>query len=61
MISPEVGRFWFQVVIVILMASGAMTLATEPGTAEHVISIASLIVGILFVVALVALIRRSQR
>lgn len=61
MISPEIGRVWFQVAVFIIVASGALTLLTREGTAEHVISIASLFVGILFVVVLVILIRRSQR
>lgn len=60
MISPEIGRVWFQVAVFIIVASGVLALVTQAGTAEHVISIASLIVGILFVVVLVILIRRSQ-
>jgi hypothetical protein len=61
MISPEIGRVWFQVAVFIIVASGVLALVTQTGTAEHVISIASLFVGILFVVVLVILIRRSQR
>ena len=61
MISPEIGRVWFQVAVFIVVASGILALVTQPGTAEQVISIASLFVGILFVVVLVILIRRSQR
>ncbi|MEO6063227.1 MAG: hypothetical protein ABIQ99_14930 [Thermoflexales bacterium] len=61
MISPEIGRVWFQVAVFIIVASGALAIVTQDGTAEHVISIASLFVGILFVVVLVILIRGSQR
>jgi fumarate reductase subunit D len=60
MISPEIGRVWFQVAVFIIVASGILALVTQPDTAEHVISIASLFVGILFIVVLVILIRRSQ-
>ena len=45
MISPEIGRVWFQVAVFIIVASGALALVTQAGTAEHVIS----------------MIRRSQR
>jgi len=52
---------WFQVAVFMIVASGVLALLTQAGTAEHVISIASLFVGILFIVVLVILIRRSQR
>ena len=61
MISPQIGRVWFQVAVFIIVASGGLALVTQAGTAEHVISVLSLIVGILFVVVLAILIRRSQR
>ena len=46
MISPEIGRVWFQVAVFIIVASGVLALVTQPDTAEHVISIASLFGGV---------------
>ncbi|MBX7213593.1 MAG: hypothetical protein K1X39_06200 [Thermoflexales bacterium] len=60
MLSPELGRIWFQVAVFILIVSAALAALTPAGSAEHVISIASLFIGILFLIVLVIVIRRSS-
>jgi hypothetical protein len=58
--NPEAGRAWFRIAITITLASAALVYFTEPGTAERVISELTLLIGLLFVVTLIVLVRRDR-
>ena len=47
--NPELGLAWFRVAIFITLVSGVLLLFLTPGTAEFIISVASLAVGVAFI------------
>lgn len=61
MLSPESGKAWFQVAIFFTAVPAILLVFEKPGTAEFVITAATLIVGILFLGVVILLIRQSNR
>ena len=59
--NPEAGQVWFRVAMFITLVSGALALFTAPGTAEFIISVASLMVGLAFIGVIAFLVRRGSR
>jgi hypothetical protein len=57
--NPEAGRAWFRIAVTITLVSVALVYFTEPGTAERLVSIVTLLIGLLFVGTIVVLIRRD--
>lgn len=58
--NPEAGRAWFRIAVMITMVSAALVYFTEPGTAERVVSVITLIIGLLFIGVIVVLVRQDR-
>jgi hypothetical protein len=59
--SPEVGRALFGWIVFLVLLSGVMLLAGEPGTPAFAISLVTLGVGVVAGGALVVLVQLSRR
>ncbi len=58
--NPDIGRAWFRIATTITVVSAALVYLTEPGTAERVVSVITLLMGLLFIGVIVILIRRNR-
>ena len=58
--SPDVGRAWFRIATTITVISAVLVFFTEPGTAERVVSVITLLIGLLFIGTIIFLIRRDR-
>ena len=61
MISPEAGQMWFRIAFIIVILSAILLFTLTPGSEAYIVSAMSLVVGILFMLVLIILIRRSQK
>ncbi|HEX9118294.1 MAG TPA: hypothetical protein VGA61_19675 [Anaerolineae bacterium] len=59
--GPEAGQAWFRVALFITLVAIALLFVTEPGSAEFVMSVASLVVGLAFIAIILFLTRGSRR
>ncbi len=59
--TPEVGKAWFQIALFIIIVSGILVFATDRTSAEFVISVTSLIIGLLLLAFVVIMVRRSNQ
>lgn len=57
--NPDVGRAWFRIATTVTIISAVLVYWTEPGTAERVVSVITLLIGLLFIGVIVFLIRRN--
>lgn len=58
--SPQVGRTWFRVAFFITLLSAGLLLLQKPGTAEFVITVVTLAIGLIFMATIVIIARRSK-
>jgi hypothetical protein len=58
--NPEAGRAWFRIAMMITLVSAALVYLTEPGTAERVVSMITLLTGLLFIGIIIVLVRRKR-
>ena len=58
--NPDAGRAWFRIAITITLVSAVLVYVTQPGTAERIVSIITLLIGLLFIGTIVVLIRRNR-
>ena len=58
--NPDAGRAWFRIAVTITLVSAVLVYATKSGTAEWVVSVITLIIGLLFIGTIIVLIRRDQ-
>jgi hypothetical protein len=58
--NPDSGRAWFRIATTITLVSGVLVFLTEPGTAERVVSVITLLIGLLFIGTIIFLIRRDR-
>jgi uncharacterized membrane protein len=56
----EAGRAWFRIAIMITFVSAVLVYLTEPGTAERVVSVITLLAGLLFIGMIIVLVRRKR-
>ena len=61
MLSPEIGQAGFRLAFFIMLLSGGLLFLVQPGTAEFVITVATFAVGLVFLLLIAALVRRSNR
>lgn len=61
MIGPDAGKAWLSVALFMIITSIVLMFSTEPNNAPFVVSTLSLITGIILLVALMILIRKSQK
>ncbi len=59
--NPEAGRIWFRVAMFITLVSAGLLLIQQPGTAEFVITVATLVIGLVFIAILAVMARRANR
>ena len=59
--NPELGQTWFRVAVFITLVSVVLLFFEKPGTAEFVITVATLVIGLAFVGILVFVARRANR
>jgi len=58
--NPDAGRAWFRIALTITLMSAALVYFTDSGTAERIVSVITLFIGLLFVGVIVLLIRRNR-
>lgn len=58
--NPEAGRAWFRIALTITLMSVALIYFTEYGTAERIVSVITLVIGLLFIGVIVLLARRHH-
>lgn len=61
MIDSNIGYAGFRIGMFVITLSGMLTLFTEPETAAHVISIITLIFGLIFTLTIVVLVRIGRK
>jgi hypothetical protein len=57
MLSPELGRVAFRWAIFIVLVAGGLLLTLSPGTPEFAVTVLTLLIGVVFVGAIVVCIR----
>ena len=58
--NPEAGQAWFRIATMITVVSGVLVYFTEPGSAERVVSVITVFIGLLFIVTIIVLVRRNR-
>ena len=58
--NPEAGRAWFRIAVTIMMLSVVLVYFTEPGTAERVVSVFTLLISLLFMGTILVMVRRNH-
>ena len=58
--NPEAGQAWFRIAMMITLVSVVLVFFTEPGTAERVVSVLTLFIGLLFIGTIIVLVRRDR-
>jgi len=58
--NPDAGRAWFRIAMTITLVSAVLVYVTEPGTAERIVSIITLLIGLLFSGTIIVLVRRDH-
>lgn len=61
MISPEAGELWFRAVVFIIICAIGLLFVVKPGTGEYVVTVLTLIIGLVMLLVLYVLVRRSQK
>jgi hypothetical protein len=59
--NPEAGQAWFRIAMMITLVSAVLVYFTEPDTAERVVSMLTLLIGLLFIGIIVILVRRKPQ
>jgi len=59
--NPQLGQAWFRVALFITLVSAVLLIFVQPGTAEFVVTVASLIIGLMFVGVVVFMVKRANR
>jgi hypothetical protein len=60
MMSPEAGKLWFRVAVFITCIAAALLPFQKADSPEFVITVLSLVIGMLFIVVLAVMARRSR-
>ena len=58
---PELGKAGFRIGFLIVVPSFLILIFLEPGTAEYVITLVTLVMGVVFLVAVTLLVLHSRR
>jgi hypothetical protein len=59
--NPEAGQLWFRVAVFFILASAGCLLVVEPGTAEFVVTVTTMVIGLVFAGVIAWLVRRANR
>jgi hypothetical protein len=60
-VIPELGRAGFRIGIIIVVPSLFLLFFLDPGTAEYVITLVTLVMGVVFLAAVTLLVLYSRR
>jgi hypothetical protein len=60
-VIPELGRAGFRIGIIIVVPSLLLLFFLDPGTAEYVITLVTLVMGVVFLAAVTLLVLYSRR
>ena len=58
--NPEAGQAWFRIATMLTVVSAALVFFTEPDSAERVMSVITLLIGLLFIGIIIVLVRRKR-
>lgn len=58
--NPELGQAWFRVAVFVAFVSAVLIPFETPGSAEFVISVTSLVIGLAFIALIAVVVRRSN-
>ncbi|MEP7357404.1 MAG: hypothetical protein ABI847_09225 [Anaerolineales bacterium] len=58
--SREAGQAWFRIAVLITVVSAVLVFFTEPGSAERVVSILTVLMGLLFIGLIAIFVRRAR-
>jgi pilus assembly protein TadC len=61
MFSPELGRHGFRIAMSMTLASTGLLFFQAPGSAERVLMVATLAIGVVFLLLIIVLVRWSNR
>ncbi len=61
MISPQLGRLIFRIAFYITLVSAVLMLFLKPGSAEFVVAVVTLLIGLVFIALIVLIVRRFSR
>lgn len=59
--NPEAGQAWFRIAMLITLVSAGLLFLIEPGTAEFIVTVTTLVIGLLFIGVIAVLVRRGGR
>jgi preprotein translocase subunit Sss1 len=59
--NPEAGKLWFQIALFITFVSVILLPFQKPDTAEFVITVTTLAIGLLFIGLIALIVRRGSR
>lgn len=58
--NPEAGQAWFRIAVMITVVSAVLSFLTKPDSAERVVSLITLGIGLVFIAVIVFLVRRDR-
>lgn len=58
--NPEAGQAWFRIAVMLTVVSAVLAFMTQPDSAERVVSMITLIIGLMFIGVIVYLVRRNR-
>ncbi len=58
--NPEAGQAWFRIAVMLTVVSAVLVFMTKPDSAERVVSMITLIIGLTFIGVIVYLVRRNR-
>jgi len=59
--SPELGQGWFRIAVFITLTSAVLLFFEQRGTAEFVITVTTLVIGLIFIVAVIIAVKKTSR
>lgn len=59
--NPEAGQAWFRIAVLLTLVSGVLLFIVEPGTAEFIIAVTTLVIGLVFIGVIAVAVRRGSR
>jgi hypothetical protein len=58
--NPEAGQAWFRIAVMLTVTSAVLAFLTRPDSAERVVSVITLVIGLVFIGVIAVLVRRSR-
>ena len=58
--NPEAGQAWFRIAVMITLVSAVLSFLTKPDSAERIVAVITLVIGLVFIGVIVYLVRRNR-